>query len=151
MFISYNILLQIGSLVRIGAKKNWVVLRRESHSSRSRVEVFKDEDDFSRRQPIKIVGIEQISSVNTSPEKKEIILNVGSENVILTCSSRADVDDWMRDIEALRQNGRGLGKRKSGDDGIPCELSRMLLSLMLAHAHAGFNLEIFVWEGSQLS
>ena len=109
---------------RFGTRKNWVVLRQESHSARARVEIFKEEDDFAKRQPTKIIGIDQISSISTSPEKKEISLSIGNEQITFYCSSRADVDDWMRDIDCLRKNGRGFSKRASGDDSgfVQCKL-----------------------------
>ena len=118
--------MQIGSLSRFGSKKSWVVLQRDSHSSRARVEIFKEEDDCAKgHRPVKLIGIDQISNVSISPEKKEIVLTIGYENMTFSFSSKADVDDWIRDIESLRKNGRVMNKRGSGEEGVgfgACEL-----------------------------
>lgn len=109
----------LGSLTRIGTKKNWVVLKKDSHSARSRVEVYKDEDDVTKRHPTKVIGIDQISRINTSPEKKELTLILGDENIMFLCSSRADMDDWVRDIDGLRKHGSiKFGRRISSENGM---------------------------------
>lgn len=124
-------------------------MRQQSHSSRARFEIFRDEDDFTKRQPVKIVGIDQISTIITSPEKKEIVISVGNEQLTLTCSSRADVDDWIRDIDCLRKNGHFINKRSSGDEGmggpaglVQCELIRC--SCMYICAISFKNISIFI-------
>ena len=110
---------QLGSLTRIGTRKNWVVLKKDSHTARSRVEVYKDEDDVTKRHPTKVIGIDQISRINTSPEKKELTLILGDENIMFLCSSRADMDDWVRDIDGLRKHGSiKFGRRNSLENGM---------------------------------
>ena len=120
---------------RFGARRNWVVLRQESQTSKARVEIFKGEDDAVKRQPIKIIGIDQISNISTVPEKKEIMLSIGHEQMTFTCSSRADVDDWVKDIGYLRKNGppQPMGSKRPQkllppDDGgaVQCEYRALM-------------------------
>ena len=97
-----------------------MVLKKDSHTARSRVEVYRDEDDVTKRHPTKVIGIDQISRINTSPEKKELTLILGDENVMFLCSSRADMDDWVRDIDGLRKHGSiKFGRRISSENGLP--------------------------------
>ena len=97
---------QLGSIR--GGRKHWVVLRKEG-AHRHRIEVFKDEDDV-RRLPSKVIAIENITNVQTILEKKELTVITEDETNTFVCSSRADLDDWVRDIENLR---RGAGSRMS--------------------------------------
>ncbi len=88
------------------------------------MEIFRGEDDAAKRQPIKIIGIDQISYISTVPEKKEIVLCIGQEQMTFSCSSRADVDDWMKDIGCLRKNGQGICNKRPPDDiGAQCKFS----------------------------
>lgn len=104
---------QIGSLTRFGTKKHWVVLRSESRTGLCRIEIYKDEDDVPRKNPSKIISVEQVSSLQTNLERKDITLSMFGETVTFGCLSRADLDDWVRDIESLRQNRGAISGKKA--------------------------------------
>ncbi len=58
--------------------------------------------------------------------------------MVFSFSSKADVDDWLRDIDSLRKNGCAFNKRGSGEEGAsfsPCKLNILLLQIVDMHIH----------------
>ncbi|XP_041378684.1 purine nucleoside phosphorylase-like [Gigantopelta aegis] len=70
------------------------VLRSESRTGLCRIEIYKDEDDVPRKNPSKIISVEQVSNLQTNLERKDITLCMFGETVTFGCTSRADLDDW---------------------------------------------------------
>ena len=119
-FSPFNSFFQLGSLTRMTSKKNWVVLHGASYSGKSRVEVFKDEDSASmRNDPWRVIGLEQVTKVQMSPDRKEFILVTKEDSISFVCQSRADLDDWLRDLESVRRGGKFGSKDSPFDPHLP--------------------------------
>lgn len=88
----------------MSSKKHWVVLKRETHTAKSRLEIYKDEDQASLQgAPWRLVSLDSISRIQTTAERKEFVIFSLEEALTFVCSSRADLDDWMRDLDILRR------------------------------------------------
>ncbi|XP_019849843.1 PREDICTED: docking protein 5-like isoform X2 [Amphimedon queenslandica] len=105
----------LGNSLSLRQRKYWVVLKGESRSTKACIEIYKSEDDVLRKSPTKLVAIDQISRLQSVIERKELTLVMYAESVSLICSSRADHDDWLKDIESVRggQTGGGGGGGKA--------------------------------------
>lgn len=79
-----------------------MVLKAESRHTKPCIEIYKSEDDFLRKRPTKLVAIDQINRIQSAIERKELTLVLFGETVTFMCSSRADHDDWLKDIESVR-------------------------------------------------
>lgn len=79
-----------------------MVLKAESRHTKPCIEIYKSEDDFLRKRPTKLVAIDQINRTQSAIERKELTLVLFGETVTFMCSSRADHDDWLKDIESVR-------------------------------------------------
>ncbi len=62
---------------------------------------------------------QSFKNIQTDERKKAFILNLNDEICLFQCSSRADMDDWSRDIQAYGDprsggvSGGGPGERRS--------------------------------------
>ena len=108
-------------------KKNWVILRSSSPFGKSRVEIYKDEDSAAlQSDPWRVVALELVSKVQMSSERKEFILVSPDDSTSFICASRADLDDWLRDLECVRRGGKG-GKETFN----ACLPSKIYLKILL--------------------
>ena len=105
----------------MGSKKNWVVLRGPSYNGKSRVEVYKDEDTATRQSAWRVIALEQVTKVQMSSERKEFILVTKDDSISFICSSRADLDDWLRDLENVRRGDKVVRGKDSVVINPQCE------------------------------
>ena len=134
--ISYFIFLsQLGSLTRMGSKKNWVVLRGPSFNGKSRVEVYKDEDTATRQSGAwRVIALEQVTKVQMSSERKEFILVTKDDSISFICSSRADLDDWLRDLENVRRGDKaGRSKDPMVASNPQCKMCVLVINTLETH------------------
>jgi hypothetical protein len=89
----------------ISTKKYWIILFAKSAVSRSRLEIFKGEDDVTKKNPLRVIDIESVERVVPNSDKKELSLALpNNETVMLCCVSRAEHDDWLNDIQLIKTN-----------------------------------------------
>lgn len=88
----------IGRVLSVTSRRQWVVLRRESGGRASRVELYRNEDQSA--EPNKIISLSPstLRNVQILDRKKAFVLNLQEESCMFQCSSRADMEDWHRDI-----------------------------------------------------
>ena len=107
--------LQLGSLTTsMTSKRYWLVLRKETPGGgRSRLEFYRSEEQSN--EPVRVIPLDQIREVHHSERKKASFdVHLQDEVTQFSCSSKADTDDWMRDI-ARFQGGRGLTSSFNGE------------------------------------
>lgn len=88
----------IGRVLSVTSRRQWVVLRRETTGRASRIELYRSEDQSA--EPNKTVSLSPSSlrNVEILDRKKAFVLNLQDESCMFQCSSRADMEDWYRDI-----------------------------------------------------
>ena len=96
------------------SKRYWLVLRKETPGGgRSRLEFYRSEEQSN--EPVRVIPLDQIREVHHSERKKASFdVHLQDEVTQFSCSSKADTDDWMRDI-ARFQGGRGLTSSFNGE------------------------------------
>ena len=115
MILSPNAV-QLGSLTTtMTSRRNWVILRRESHGRSSRLELYRNEEQVADNNFGRDILLDQMRSVQRAERKKAFVVVTAEETLLFMCSSRADTDDWLSDIRRYRSGRRS----ESGSDGIP--------------------------------
>ena len=100
-----------------------MVLCREGPgcTGRSRIEWYRSEDRAKDYQPVKVVDLDTIRSINPVERKKGFMVDLLEESMLFQCTSKADMEDWVRDINRFRQgvdlaSGQNLMEMPQGHD-----------------------------------
>ena len=98
----------------MSSKRFWLVLRKETPGGgRSRLEFYRSEEQSN--EPVRVIPLDQIREVHRSERKKASFeVHLQDEVSQFSCSSMADMEDWMRDIGRF-QGGRGLTSSFNGE------------------------------------
>ena len=61
----------------------------------------------------------QLRNIETAEKKKAFVLHLPDEVCMFQCASRAELDDWHRDILTYRGGGGMLGGGRGSMSGVP--------------------------------
>jgi hypothetical protein len=90
------------TLSTLSSKRTWMVLCRKGPSGKPRIEMYRSEDSVSGQQPHRMIDLETVRSVQPVERKKGFLVELLDETMMLQCTSKADMEDWVRDINRLR-------------------------------------------------
>jgi hypothetical protein len=99
-----------------------MVLCRKGPSGRPRIEMYRSEDSVGGQQPVRMIDLETVRSVQPVERKKSFLIELPEETMMLQCTSKADMEDWVRDTNRLRggrvdlASGQDIGGQPSGHD-----------------------------------
>lgn len=86
--------------LRTIANKHWVVLKSAAEKTKSRLEIYKDEEWATLKgTPSRVINLHSIIEVKSTAA--EFVISTLDYSLTFVCSSQADVDDWMRDLDVL--------------------------------------------------
>lgn len=109
----------LGSLTTtVTSRRNWVILRKESHGRSSRLELYRNEEQVTDNNFGRDILLDQMRTVQRAERKKAFVVVMADETLLFMCSSRADTDDWLSDIRRYR-GGRRSESSFSDSDGVP--------------------------------
>ena len=100
---------QLGRVQTVASRRNWVVLRKDSPGGgKSRLELYRNED-LSGVGPVRTILLDPdtVKGINTIDKKKAFLLTLSDDVCLFQCSSRADMDDWYKDLSRCRYNRSG--------------------------------------------
>ena len=100
------------------SRRNWVILRKESHGRSSRLELYRNEEQVTDNNFGRDILLDQMRTVQRAERKKAFVVVMADETLLFMCSSRADTDDWLSDIRRYR-GGRRSESSFSDSDGVP--------------------------------
>ncbi|XP_064399054.1 uncharacterized protein LOC135345566 [Halichondria panicea] len=96
-------------LNQMSSKRQWVVLRKAARGKPTSLELYKSEDQT--QAPLRTIPLDRsgFKNIHRDEHKKAFILNLNDEVCLFQCTSRADMDDWSRDIETYGEPRSGGG------------------------------------------
>ncbi|CAI8034680.1 Docking protein 4 [Geodia barretti] len=109
-------------LSSLSSKRMWMVLCRKGPSGRPRIEMYRSEDSVGGQQPVRMIDLETVRSVQPVERKKSFLIELPEETMMLQCTSKADMEDWVRDTNRLRggrvdlASGQNIGGHLPGHD-----------------------------------
>ncbi|CAI8034686.1 hypothetical protein GBAR_LOCUS19502 [Geodia barretti] len=109
-------------LSTLSSKRMWMVLCRKGPSGRPRIEMYRSEDSVAGQQPVRMIDLETVRSVQPVERKKSFLIELPEETMMLQCTSKADMEDWVRDTNRLRggrvdlASGQNIGGHLPGHD-----------------------------------
>lgn len=81
------------------SRKYWTILRKDAAGCL--LELYRSEELMTQNTPIKTLTLSPTSRIETIGNKKAFVLNndTGADAMMFVCQSRADMEDWARDIK----------------------------------------------------